>query len=233
MSILDNVITYVGSAVIIYLLIRAFGGECMGNINSIILVVGIMGIVIFLVRKSKKETFKVIPRPTEEAFFHSSPRNGVVIEGKFRPYETTAKFNYGTIDKDLIDQMNISKVDKQKFEEMMISERNAKDDIKSRYQAEMVYTDSNPFNTVPLGRPLNSYTYLPEYAWFRGYEKPPVCIPSGKECPVCPLSDNGTSDLMHFSNVDSYAGRAPEGINLEYTANVLNQGIKAHGCSAV
>jgi len=244
MALLDNIITYTGAGVIIYFLIRAFGGESIGNVNSVMLTVGIMIIIIFLLRKCKTESFRTVSnplkmdglspqwvaRPTEEAFFHSSGKNGMVIDGKFRPfqYQPTIgqKFDYGTTDKDIIDQMNISKVDKQKFEETMISEKLAKEDIKSRWRNEMIYSDSNPFNTLPIGRELNSYTYLPEYAWFRGYEKPPVCVPSGRECPVCPLSSGGTTELMHFSNVDSYAGRAPEGINLEYTEKVLNQGIK-------
>lgn len=215
---LDKLITYTGSAAIIYLLIKAFGGDSISNINGVILVGGIMIIIIFLVNKNstcKKENFKSISPPMKEAIF--------------KPYDyqplSDKKFDYGTKDKDLIDMMNIAGIDKQKFEQMMESEKLAKEEIKSRYANEMVYTDSNPFNTVPLGRQLNSYTYLPEYAWFRGYEKPPVCIPSGSQCPTCPLATQGTTELMHFSNVDSYEGRAPEDINLKYTKNVLNFGI--------
>lgn len=136
--------------------------------------------------------------------------------------EPKRKFNYRTGDQDMIDFMNLSGVDKQKFEEMMFIEDAAKEGIKERYQNEMVYTSSNPFNTVPLGRNLNPYTYLPEFAWYRGYEQPPVCIPSPNDCPTCPLAPSGTTDLMHFDNVDNIRERAPQGINLKYTKRVLN-----------
>lgn len=236
---LENIIMYTGASGIIYCLIKALAGDSINDTKAVLLVIGIMVIVIFVLRKGvscRKEGFKT----TEDAFFRSSKKNGKVIEGIFHPYnpqpelqsikididETKPEdnFDYGTTDKDLIDFMNISHMDKKKFTEMRIIEKKAKEDIRNRlFTNEMKYTETNPFNTIPLGRPLNSYTYLPEFAWFRGYEKPPVCIPSGKECSVCPLTDAGTSELMHFSNVNSYKDRAPQGISLEYTKEIFNQ----------
>lgn len=145
-----------------------------------------------------------------------------VVE-KIRPVEQQRRqFDYRTNDQDMIDFMNLSKLDKEKYEKMMFIEDAAKEGIKERYTNEMVYTTSNPFNTLPLGRDLNPYTYLPEFAWYRGYEQPPVCIPSPNDCPVCPLAPSGTTDLMHFDNVDNIRERAPQGINLKYTKRVLN-----------
>jgi len=149
-----------------------------------------------------------------------------IIE-KIRPIERPLEqprrqFDYRTNDQDMIDFMNLSKLDKEKYEKMMFIEDAAKEGIKERYTGEMVYTSSNPFNTLPLGRDLNPYTYLPEFAWYRGYEQPPVCIPSPNDCPVCPLAPSGTTDLMHFDNVDNVRERAPQGINLKYTKRVLN-----------
>jgi len=239
---LENIITYLGAAGIIYCLIKAFAGDTIDDVNVGIIIVIVMVIVIFLTNKNKlTEGYRVIEPPVQDGLFESADGK---ISGVFRPevnvpvnsvpaliadttepqitLEPKRSFDYRTNDQDMIDFMNLSGVDKKKFEEMMFIEDAAKEGIKERYRNEMVYTSSNPFNTVPLGRDLNPYTYLPEFAWYRGYEQPPVCIPSPNECPVCPLAPSGTTDLMHFDNVNNVRERAPQGINLKYTKRVLN-----------
>jgi hypothetical protein len=253
---LENIITYLGAAGIIYCLIKAFSDDAIDDVKIGIIIVIVMVIVIFLTNKNKlTEGYRIVEPPVQDALFASTDgtisgvfRPGVnmpvntipapiadttepqitlepkeIMESRMPPQPTKRTFDYRTGNQDMIDFMNLSGVDKQKFEEMMFIEDAAKEGIKERYQNEMVYTTSNPFNTVPLGRNLNPYTYLPEFAWYRGYEQPPVCIPSPNDCPTCPLAPSGTTDLMHFDNVDNVRERAPQGINLKYTKRVLNQ----------
>uniref|UniRef100_A0A6C0CBI3 Uncharacterized protein n=1 Tax=viral metagenome TaxID=1070528 RepID=A0A6C0CBI3_9ZZZZ len=254
---LENIITYLGAAGIIYCLIKAFSDDAIDDVKIGIIIAIVMIIIIFLTNKNKlTEGYRIVEPPVQDALFASTdgtvsgvfkpgveipsnvvglPRPEVNVPVNIPPAliaDTTEPqitlepkrrvFDYRTSDQDMIDFMNLSGVDKQKFEEMMFIEDAAKEGIKERYQNEMVYTSSNPFNTVPLGRNLNPYTYLPEFAWYRGYEQPPVCIPSPNDCPVCPLAPSGTTDLMHFNNVDNVRERAPQGINLKYTKRVLN-----------
>lgn len=249
----ENIVTYLGATAIIYCLIKAFGEDIMDNTKTAILVVSIMAIIIFIAnRKSNgnREHYRVVNPPLVDGLFESNNSTGVFkptnsIAGvdnyspedpeymfqepeplqKLPPPGTVPKvFDYGTKDQDLIDFMNIAGVDKKAYEDMLQRERIAKQDIRKRFKDEMVYTSSNPFNTVPLGRELNSYTYLPEFAWFRGYEQPPVCASSGTTCPVCPMSTMGTSELMHFDSVNNVRERPPQSINLKYTKDILNGG---------
>jgi hypothetical protein len=237
---LENAVIYLGSAGVIYCLIKAFSNDLLDDTKIAIIVISIMIIIIFLMNKNKKsiERFShVVPNSTIEPNSTIVPNSTIgtftsdddKIKGKFitnngqvHKEKPKRQFDYGTDDQDMIDYMNISHVDKVRFEDMLDTERAAKECIKKNYHGEMMYTKSNPFNTLPLGRELNPYTYLPEFAWFRGYEQPPVCIPSSNSCPVCPLATKGTTDLMHFDNVDNIRERAPQNINLKYTKRVLN-----------
>jgi hypothetical protein len=111
-------------------------------------------------------------------------------------------------------------IDKQTYEKLIENEKKAMNKIREKQRDEMVYTNTHPFNTIPLGTQLYGYTYLPPENWFRAYERPPVCV-TDKQCPVCPIAESNTSGLMEFDTTNNVLG--PDGINLRYVKSKLNR----------
>jgi hypothetical protein len=231
---LQDGIKYVGLAIIIFFLIKAFISDKMDNKQIVVLVIAIMAIVIFLVchrsdcpkerfknqRERKlagREYYEITDPPIVDSIY-PGPENTEERSAPLLPPPPPIKNR----NKDIQDFMDIMGIDKQLYEKLIKRENKAKEKIRQNYRDEMVYTTTNPFNTVPLGTQLYGYTYLPPENWFRAYERPPVCV-SDSRCPVCPIADGGsTSGLMEFDTSNNIMG--PDGIDLRYVKRVLNKG---------
>ena len=93
--------------------------------------------------------------------------------------------------------------------------------IADRWRGEQKYTEITPENTIPLGQNADQgYTMLDPIQWFRGYERPPVCM-IDTPTPVSGVSPEGIDQYMQFdarSNVN-----APENMSLPYIRDVINR----------
>jgi hypothetical protein len=217
-------VKYIGLAVIIYFLIKAFTEESINDKQIAFLVLCIMGIVLFLsyqssrsakCPKSKKESYQITDPPLVDSIYPQKPNSDLRTPGVTPNYKNT---EYK--DPDIQDFKDIMRIDKQTFEKLMKNEQKAMDVIQDNYRNEMVYTETHPFNTIPLGTQLYGYTYLPPENWFRAYERPPVCV-TDKRCPVCPTAYSNTAELMQFDTSNNVVG--PDGIDLRYVKKVLNK----------
>lgn len=106
-----------------------------------------------------------------------------------------------TVPNQQLNQQLINQIDKR--------EKEAADKIKSNYEYDMKYTESHPFNTVPMGSNLYGYTFLPPENWFRPYEYPKE-VYKYKET-VVPVQDKSVEGLL---GVD-FTGPINK-INMEY-----------------
>lgn len=227
-SLLDTV-KYIGLAAIIYFLLKAFAKD-MSNKKIAIIVGGIMILVIFINTNSTscpKQVVREKYNPTEPPIVPSIYAEPSHADEK--PLEkTTESINFdlpkSAKDKDIENLKDIVGINKKIYEELKDEEKAAMAKIAAKYRDEMVYTETHPFNTVPLGTQLYGYTYLPPENWFRAYERPPVCVTDNR-CPVVPVyTSKGTSELMEFDTTNNVMG--PEGINLRFIRKILNDGIK-------
>jgi hypothetical protein len=132
-----------------------------------------------------------------------------------------AVLNRTYVNKDANDMIDILHLDRSSMNELNNNEKIAEAKIIEGYQDEMVYNETHPFNTIPLGSQIYSYTYLPPENWFRAFNPPPICITDhyNKVSPV--YSGTTTSDLMEFDTARRFM--PPYGTNLNYVNNVLNQ----------
>lgn len=122
--------------------------------------------------------------------------------------------------KDVEDMKDLMGIDRERYAILRDNVNAAKSRIASRWKDEMKYTESNPFNTIPLGANLDKgYTMLDPIQWFRAWDRPPVCH-TDKQCPVCPVAPSGTDEYLQFDARDNITG--PEGINVSYVRNILN-----------
>lgn len=134
------------------------------------------------------------------------------------------------IDEETKEQLAIGGVDPKAYQDLVEREEEAAEKIRSSFQGEMVYTSTNPFNTVPLGQsrgktPIKcstqssgGYTYLPPENWFRAYEQPPVCI-TDRQSVVHPSADPSTAGLLEY---DAFHNTHSLQINEDYVRDVLN-----------
>lgn len=217
---LQDLIKYLGSAAIIYFLIKAFTHDKLNNTNISIIVICIMALIIFITMqnsscstKNKIEGYQsvnqymvdsVYANPNNEESYHA-------ILNKDNTYE----------DEDVRDFKDIMGIDKKMYEKMEQNEKKAMKKIKSKYQDEMVYTTTHPFNTVPLGTQLYGYTFLPPENWFRAYERPPICI-TDKVNKVQSVADPSIAGLLEFDTTTNIVG--PKGIDHRYIKNVIHRG---------
>lgn len=203
-TVIDGV-KYVGLAAIIYFLIKSFANNQLSNLQILMIVIFIMILVIFIVGQNtecsqkSRERFEITPNNPET--------NNQLPE---------IDYNQNEVLRD-IDELGL---DKNRYERILADEKEAMDKIKSGYKNEMVYTQSHPFNTVPLGSQLYGYTFLPPENWFRAYDKPPVCI-TDKKCTVCPMNEPSTAGLLEFDSTNNIMG--PMGIDTNYIQKVLNK----------
>lgn len=98
-------------------------------------------------------------------------------------------------------------LDTEAIEQIKTREANAMAKIVSKYQDNMIYTESHPFNTVPLGSKLYGYTYLPPENWYRpnDYQKTTylhksVVVPTNSDITDNLLTIDHTAVVPKFNN---------------------------------
>lgn len=222
MITLQDGIKYIGIAAVIYFLIKAFTQDQLDNSQIALLVVIIMALVIFIMNQQttcpkQKENYQILQTPIVPSIYP-----GPQTEPPVETNQEVPKCNYKYVDKDIQDMKSIAGLNLKVYDELVENEQKAMDKIRSKFTNEMVYTDTHPFNTIPLGTQIYGYTYLPPENWFRAYERPPICA-TDKRCTVCPVTDGSTSDLLQFNAADNVMG--PAGININYVKKVLNDGL--------
>jgi hypothetical protein len=221
---LQDSIRYIALAAIIYFLVKAFANDTLDNQQIALLVICILLVVAFLMYqtscpapKRSVEKYQITDPPVVDSIYPGPPNTNPVL-GKPEVPPTRPKYE----DPDIRDFKDIMGIDKKTYEALVKNEERAENKIRSRYQDEMVFTSTHPFNTVPLGTQLYGYTYLPPENWFRAYERPPVCV-TDKKCNVCPIAEKSAAGLMEFDTSNNVMG--PDGINLRYVRKILNKDI--------
>jgi hypothetical protein len=209
-SLIDG-IKYLGLTAILYFLIRAFADDKLSNIELIVLVIIIMVLVITtcsFLSKPKcpiREHYQVTDPPVVPSIY-PGPSNQDEVLGTVQippPLPASAE------DRDIRDFKSIVPINKHLYHELVEEENRAKNKIRESYTNEMVFTQTNPLNTVPLGTQLYGYTYLPPENWFRAYERPPICITEYPDM-VQPIGEGHTIDnLLQFDTVSNVPGPLP------------------------
>jgi hypothetical protein len=220
---------YIIAIILLYLFIKAVAGTQIDNKQIAILIVLILIIMIgvdysnsnYKNCSKEKETFdpdrpyivKSIYDPTNKTKFDVNRLSLEQQSELINPFRNP----------DVEELINLTNADKSTIVKLAENANLAKQRIKDNYKYEMKYTKTNPFNTIPLGSQIYDYTFLPPENWFRGYEQPPVCITNDR-CQVSPSmgSNEYLPYLMEFDTAAHITG--PEGIDLEYVQNKLNQG---------
>jgi len=207
----QNAIKYIGLAAIFYFLIKAFANEKLTNIQIALAVICIMVLVIFIggqnfTCQQKIERFQeinssIIAPLVQTDSLNEDSLNEAPLQAPSTGYaENNYENNYEN--DDIEDLKEIINFDDEQYQKIKNNEKNAMNKIKSKYQNEMVYTTTHPFNTVPLGAQLYGYTYLPPENWFRAYETPPICI-MNKRRSVHPVNNPYIAGLMEFDSGDN------------------------------
>jgi hypothetical protein len=216
---LQDSVRYIGLTIVIWCLLKALGSDMsdMSNPKTIFLLVAIVFVVLLLTHRrscDKKEEYQMTAPPVVDSIYPQRDNTDTKPDKEKRYMDVEYE------DADIKDFKDIMAIDKKTYKKILDNEQNAMDAIQKKHTNEMVYTTTNPFNTVPLGTQLYGYTYLPPENWFRAYERPPVCVTEQK-CPVCPISGSSTADLMQFDTSNNIAG--PTGIDLRYVKRKLNK----------
>ena len=224
----DRIITYAGLTAIIYFLIRAFTEDALDNKQTLLLLVCIMVPVMFLCDQSlqtcpKKnaETYREhyqVTDPPVTASIYPGPPNQDPVLGKVQipPALPAASDNL-----DIQDFKDTLPINRKIYAELVDNEEKAKNKIRSTFTNEMVFTESDPFNTIPLGTQMYGYTFLPPENWFRAYDRPPVCISDTRPLMEPIIDGNSTRDLLEFdtmSNIVTASAVTPRSV-----AKKLNQ----------
>jgi len=209
---LEDIIKYVGLAIIIFCLVKAFADKKIKDQYILLLVLFIMAPIVFLQvgkftcpRVALTENYQVTDPPVVPSIYPGPPNRDRVLGTVTIPPPLPAS----ATDLDVQDQKSISGIDMQIFEKLGGAEDRAKDKIRRAYANEMVFTRTNPLNTVPLGTQLYGYTYLPPENWFRAYERPPVCLVNGtdKLWTANPIDEGAyVRDLLEFDTETNIPG---------------------------
>lgn len=206
---LQDCIKYIGLAAIIYFLIKAFADNLLSNKQIGILVLCIIIIVIFIVNQQLS--------CTKIEKFDSNNNSAQLVSNNENNITRQDMDDEDTNDDDMDNLKDILGVDDQKYQNIIQKENDAMNKIRSNHQYEMVYTNTHPFNTIPLGSQIYGYTYLPPENWYRAYERPPVCI-TNKQNNVYPAPNASISGLMEFDSDNNLSN-----INTNYVNKVLNR----------
>lgn len=230
MIINADYIKYVGFIAIMYFLIKAFVGESINNTKTIVLIILIVVIFLFINTNSSKftpyesfrnniEHYQITDTPVTNSVYPQILNSNV---HKPLPSEITLQKptnrSYTNADLELL--KTLGNVDPQSYNAVSQNELNAQKKIADNFTNDMVYTKTNPLNTLPLGAQVYGYTYLPPENWFRGYDKPPVCV-TEKPAVVCPAPIPGLTGLMEFDTSNNVINGAD--INLQYIQNKINK----------
>lgn len=198
----QDLVKYIGLALIFFFLIKAFSNQFLSNIQIIIIVVCIMVLVIFLACQN----FTCQNKQKFEGYQSGLQINASAFDKNNKNIDQTKNQDYVDADledledlEDLKDNMNINR---DKYQDIKNREKEAMKRIRSGYENDMVHTTSHPFNTVPLGTQLYDYTYLPAENWFRAYENPPPCI-MDEQTIVEPIGNSSITGLMEFDSVNN------------------------------
>lgn len=170
---LNDIIKYVGFALIIYFLLKAFANNKLSNkqISLIVLVITILVVIIcsqtFGCSKNRIEKFENMESNTKNGEYLKS---NLILENENSPnINQTGEYEYTP------QLAKLLGIDLEKYKKIIDRENDAKKKIKSAYTNDMALTTTNPLNTVPLGKAIYGYTFLPPENWFRAYDTPPVC----------------------------------------------------------
>lgn len=198
---LQFIIIYIGLILILFFLIKGFVKNCLNNTQILILIFIIVLIVIFVCSQSCMPNVETYSPINSLAPLSSSPDS---------PMQPGCSMN--------------------RYNDIIRREQMAMNKIRSKYQNDMVYTESHPFNTVPLGAQLYDYTYLPPENWFRPYEQPHVCTSNNRykdyytpDKSICGLMEFETDEYVGVDEVDNGSGVITEKINVDYIKNVINK----------
>ena len=176
---LNDIIKYVGFALIIYFLLKAFADNKLSNkqISLIVLVITILVIIICSqtlgCSKNRIEKFENLESSMPNSNLNKSDHE---IKSSL-PNETINKTTGYEYTPELAKLLGI---DLKKYGQIIDRENDVKDKIRSAYTNDMTQTTTNPLNTVPLGKAIYGYTFLPPENWFRAYDTPPVCHSLGE-----------------------------------------------------
>ena len=145
---LEDVIKYVGLAAIIYFLIKAFANDKISNTHIVFIIICVMVLVIFITKQNTNCQKKIEGYQTVSK--NQNIERGYVPDDDHYHYE----------DDDMRDFKDTLGINKQKYEEIKDEEQNIMKNIRRQQKYNMMYTETNPFNTVPLGKRLYGYTYI-------------------------------------------------------------------------
>lgn len=209
---LEDAIKYIGVIAIIYFLIKAFVEDKMNNreicLLTLFITIPIVALCIQLPKKKRVnqvEHYQITDPPIVPSIY-PGPSNQDAVLGTVKvppPLPASAQ------DLDVQDFKSIVPINLQTYEGLIDEENRAKDKIRQSYTNEMVFTETNPLNTVPLGTQLYGYTFLPPENWFRAYERPPICITNNRST-VLPIGEGSQfADLLEFDSRANIPGPAP------------------------
>ena len=222
---LEDGIKYIGLTAIVFFLIKAFADGKLDDTQICILVLFIMvPVVLLFIQSSKKckldrqrryiEGYQITDPPVTPSIYPGPPNMDAVLGTVNVPPPLPAS----ATDPDIRDFKSIVPIDMEVYGELVDQENRAKNRIRTAYTNEMVFTETNPLNTVPLGTQLYGYTFLPPENWFRAYERPPVCINNtfgnnpmngqyGMPNLIYPAErDNDTANLLQFDTTSNIPG---------------------------
>lgn len=210
MEVIEKLVKYGGLALITYLLIKAFTDGLIEE-KHIYVLVGLIMVPIVLIGfgsdtcPKMKEGYQITDPPIVPSIYPGPPNQDRVLGTVAVPPPMPPM----PLDKDVRDQMSITGIDMKIYDALGAEEERAKDKIRAAYTNDMVYTESNPLNTIPLGTQIYGYTYLPAENWFRAYERPPPCLVNGQEplVVVRPISEGAyLSDLLEYDSAANALG---------------------------
>lgn len=220
----SDYIKYIGFTAILYFLIKAFIGDKVDNTQVITLVVLVIVIFIFISSSKFKcinniEHYQITNPPIIDSVYPqiSNTNTHTTLPDDIKIQKLTNR-SYVNADLELL--KTLGNVDPQSYNAVSNNEINAQKQISNQFTNEMVYTKTNPLNTIPLGSQVYGYTYLPPENWFRGYDKPPVCV-TERPALVCPTPDPKLTGLMEFDNSNNVINGAD--MNLQYIQNKINK----------
>lgn len=209
--IIESGVKYTALILIIYFLIKAIIDDKIDNTKIIMLSVLIM-IPVFLMEwsspcrnKSVREGYQVTDPPLVPSIYPGPPNKDRVLGTVAYPPPYPGSY-INAINQDVEDQKSIAGINMKVYDELIAEENRAKDKIRAAYTNEMIFTETNPINTVPLGTQLYGYTYLPPENWFRAYNKPPVCLieKNEKMAVVRPIDEGAyIQDLLEFDTYNN------------------------------
>ena len=200
---LNDIIKYVGFALITYFLLKAFANNKLSNkeISLIVLIITIMVIIICSQKsncsKNRFETFANMESDKSNKSSDANPigsgtgtRTGIESGNKLSPEN-----------KNVQELAKLFGIDLDKYNQIIDRENNVKKQIKSKYTNDMIHTTTNPLNTIPLGASIYGYTYLPPENWFRAYEMPPVCHSFGGNTKIHYPAPKSTEGLLELDTI--------------------------------